>query len=629
VRRICDVPSPALYYVASVAYDPGAKLLFFTTDNSRGWRDINVVDPRTGRTRMLFKDCRIGDLVINRKDSSLWGVQHNNGYSTLMRIPAPYTERYELVELPYGRDMYDLDISPDGTYLAASVIEISGHQHLVRMETAKLIEGKSSFEELYEFENNAPSNFIFSADGRYLTGTSYYTGVSNIFRYDIVARKMEALSNTDNGFFRPLAYTSDSLITFRYTGKGFHPVIIPVVPTEDISAVQYLGQQVVEKYPVVTTWKLPPPNPNLMNIDSLAIYKGPYNSFAHLRFASLYPIVEGYKDVPAYGLRADLMDPVGFHTIDVTASYSPNQGLPEDERIHAALRYRSSSWELGGRYNAGDFYDLFGPTKSSRKGYAVELRYSDFLLNERPHTVEYSLSAAGYGNLEVLPEFQNIGTALDKFLRVGGSLTSSFLTRTLGAVEVERGLKMGLFSNATFARDDVFPKVYGKFDVALPLPFDHSSLWVRGAAGTSFGDRNQSLGNFYFGGFGNNWVDYQEVRRFREYYSFPGTELNEIGGSNFAKGQLEWTLPPVRFRRFGLPALYLNWAQLALFGSGVVTNLDLPDEQERVVDFGGQLDVKLVIFSNLESTLSFGYAAAVREHQRPTDEFMASLKILR
>ena len=30
-----------------------------------------------------------------------------------------------------------------------------------------------------------------------------------------------------------------------------------------------------------------------------------------------------------------------------------------------------------------------------------------------------------------------------------------------------------------------------------------------------------------FGGFGNNYVDHGEVKRFRSYYSFPGLELNE------------------------------------------------------------------------------------------------------
>ncbi len=629
MQRMCDVPTPALYYVASLAYDPRSGSVFYTTKNSRGWRDINVFRLDDGSSRVLFRNCRTGDLVFDRADSSLWGVRHHNGFSSLMRMPYPYTDQYELIELPYGRDMYDLDVSPDGKYLSGSVIEINGHQRLVRLRTDSLLAGNSAFEDLYEFENNAPSNFVYTDDGRYLIGTSYYTGVSNIFRYDLAGRKMEALSNTDNGFFRPIPYGRDSLIAFRYTGKGFEPVAMPVAPTEDVSAVRYLGQEVVDKYPVVTTWKLPPPNPKLINIDSLTIYKGEYNSFGAIRFASLYPIVEGYKDVPAYGIRGEMMDPVGFQAIDFTGSYSPNRGLSESERFHAAARYRSAFWELALKYNSGDFYDLFGPTKSSRKGYSAELSYNGSIVNERPTVIGYTLSAAGYGGLEVLPEFQNIGTSFDKFFRVAGSISGSYLLRTLGSVDYERGYTGGLYSNATYASTSVYPKVYAKGEIGLPFLVDHSTLWLRASSGVSFGDRSKSLTNFYFGGFGNNWVDYQEIRRFREYYSFPGVELNAIGGANFAKGQLEWTLPPIRFKRFGIPSLYCNWTQITLFTSAISTNLDRPEERARVADVGGQIDWKLVIFSNLESTFSAGYAAAIAEHQRPTDEVMFSLKILR
>ena len=84
---------------------------------------------------------------------------------------------------------------------------------------------------------------------------------------------------------------------------------------------------------------------------------------------------------------------------------------------------------------------------------------------------------------------------------------------------------------------------------------EHSSLWLRTAAGKSWGDRDNAFANFFFGGFGNNWIDYQEVCRYRDHYAFPGVELNEIGGTDFVKATLEWTLPPVRFQRLGRPSL--------------------------------------------------------------------------
>jgi len=135
--------------------------------------------------------------------------------------------------------------------------------------------------------------------------------------------------------------------------------------------------------------------------------------------------------------------------------------------------------------------------------------------------------------------------------------------------------------------------------------------------------------NFYFGGFGNNWVDHGEIRRYRDYYSFPGVEINDVGGSSFVKALLEWDLPPLRFRRVGLPIAYANWARLAFITAGVVTNPEDELLRQRAVNAGAQLDIKMVLFSNLESTLSGGFAAAFRPHLPRSNEWMVSLKILR
>ena len=77
---------------------------------------------------MLIRDGRIGDLVVNPKDKSIWGLRHLNGLVTLVRIPPPYTGWTQVHTFPYGRIPFDLDISPDGTLLSASVGEINGDQ---------------------------------------------------------------------------------------------------------------------------------------------------------------------------------------------------------------------------------------------------------------------------------------------------------------------------------------------------------------------------------------------------------------------------------------------------------------------------------------------------------------------
>jgi len=124
-------------------------------------------------------------------------------------------------------------------------------------------------------------------------------------------------------------------------------------------------------------------------------------------------------------------------------------------------------------------------------------------------------------------------------------------------------------------------------------------------------------------------LNHKNVNRYREFYAFPGLELNEIGGTNFLKGMVEWTLPPLRFSSLGWPSLYANWASLSFFGSAIATNLDPDYEGVEVANAGTQLNLKIVFFSSLQTTLSAGYAFAFEEGRGPREELMLSFKILR
>ena len=42
---------------------------------------------------------------------------------------------------------------------------------------------------------------------------------------------------------------------------------------------------------------------------------------------------------------------------------------------------------------------------------------------------------------------------------------------------------------------------------------------------------------------GNNWIDYLGERRFRDASSFPGAEINRLGGKIFYKSLFELQLP--------------------------------------------------------------------------------------
>ncbi len=632
LRRIVDVKDPAMYFVSSLAYDNDTGTLFYTTNNNQ-WRDLNAVNVDTRKSERLMRsssplDVRTGDLTFNPADRSLWGVRHSGGYSSIVRIPYPYEEWNRVHTMDFVEVIFDIDISPDGKYLSAALFDISGNHKLILMETEQLLDGEFSYRTIQDFEENTPANFTFSPDGQYLYGSTYFSGVSNIVRYDIENDELNWITNGETGYFRPVPVSEDSLLAFRYTGDGFLPVMLADQRQESISSISFLGHEVVMQQPIVRDWYLSPSGTSSVDTDELITYRGNYSPASNIRLTSAYPIVRGYQDYANVGMRFNLKDRVLFHQLDFSLSYTPTDRLDIDERFHATLNYKVRRWNFFANYNADDFYDLFGPTKTSRKGYSFGLNYEGSIIYDTPRLMNYNLNAAYYGGIEQLPDFQNIEVRIPDFFITTASLNYQYLLHSLGAVDHEKGYRWRGISYFNFADGTLYPRVLSNFDYGIQLPIRHSSLWLRTSVGYSFGDREEPLANFFFGGFGNNWVDYRAFRRYREHHTFPGVELNSIGGTNYGKMMVEWTIPPIRFRRFGFVSLYSNWAQLTLFSSGIVTNVDNTDYQRRVYNIGTQLDFRLVILSVLESTLSFGYAAAFEDGRSMTDEFMVSLRIL-
>jgi hypothetical protein len=628
MSNIHDVEGPALYYVCSLTFDPASRTIFYTTDNNN-WRDLMAVNVDTHKATKLITNARTGDLVFNAADKSLWGTRHNNGLSAIVRAVPPY-DSFQLVwAYPYGTDVYDLDISPDGKSMSAALVELSGRQKLVRYDLEKLAHGDAEFEVIHDFDYSSPADFVFSADGRYLYGTSYETGVSNIFRIDLQNNnELAALSNAETGLFRPLPLRDGSLLAFEYTANGMIPVKLDEKPIQDANAVKYLGQEIVEKYPLVKQWKIDPAES--VDLARLTTGAGRYNPAREIKLMSVYPIVQGYKNGAAAGARISFSDDLGLSGLETTLSYSPDQSLRSSERGHIGINYHYWDWKVSGFWNNADFYDLFGPTKTSRKGYAAKLEHTTHLLFKPPtRTLDWNWSFAGYSGLEALPDFQNVSTAnITRFLSAKTSVRYQYLERSLGAVDDEKGIRWEAGSTMSVAASKAYPQIYGNLDYGFLTALDHSPVWLRFSTGRSFGDRTEPFGNFYFGGFGNNWVDHQEINRYREYSSFPGFDLNQIGVHDYTKALVEWSLPPLRFARLGSTYASCNWARLSLFSSGLAGNLGLRSDRQLRADAGAQLDLRFVLFSYLNSTLSFGFARATGPQAKSPGEFMISLKLL-
>ena len=219
--RSVDIKGPRIYTVTSLAYDPDAPDALLHDRQQRLSRPRLASIRETGQARTLLRDARIGDLAFNRADRSLWGVRHLNGLATLVRIPPPYPDWKQVHTCRTARSIYDLDVSPDGRSSSRLVRRDHRPADAARARrprrcsraTRRRSRASTSAVACRPTSSSRPT-------AKYLYGSSYYTGVSNIFRYDLATGKLEAVSNTETGFFRPVPLGGDSLVVFRYTGRA-------------------------------------------------------------------------------------------------------------------------------------------------------------------------------------------------------------------------------------------------------------------------------------------------------------------------------------------------------------------------------------------------------------------------
>ena len=630
IRRLADVKGAMLYKVTSLAWDPKGETLFYTSDNY-ALRDVRALDVRTGEERLLLEDQRIGELAFDGAGQALWGVRHASGLATLVRIPAPYREWSQVLTFPYGVVPYDLDVSPDGKLLSASTSEVNGDQYLRVWELAKLQAGDAKPLSEFRFGQSVPEGFVFSPDGRWLYGTSYYTGVSNVFRYEVATGKVDAVTNAESGFFRPVPLPDGRLVVFHYTGEGFVPAMLEAPrPLEDVSAIRFLGAELAARRPLVTTWQVPPPS----KADPAAIAplrRAPYVPLRELSVHGGYPVMEGYKDSIAAGWHLELEDALRFGALGLTAAYSVDAAVPERERPHAALDWRYLGWHAGVSWNRSDFYDLFGPTKRSRKGLATKLGWDRALVHDLPRRLDLALEAAFYEGLDALPGYQNVRSPVTRLGTASATLRYAMLRRSLGAVDDEKGVSWELGVDGSWAYRTVVPQGHGALSLGLPL-FAHASVWSRTSAGLSGGERADPLAGFYFGGWKNNWVDSRAPQRYRDLDTLPGFAIDAFGAQSFAREQVELKLPPIMFERAGTPAFYLNWLRPSLFATGLLLDpADLPPgplSRSLRGDAGAQVDLRFMVMHWYEMTLSGGWAVGFEPMGRRTDAWMLSLKIL-
>jgi hypothetical protein len=624
IRKVADLDGPALYYSTHLAYDAERNQIYISEHNNK-YRSLVRVDAASGKKETVMPFTRTGDLVFNPADRSIWGVRLDNGYSTLVKIPEPYEEILPMFVAPFGQAVFDLDISSDGKHLSASLSGIGGEQEVVLFEISSLEAGSRDYRTVHKLDDNTLTQFKFSPDNRYLIGTSYYTGVSNIWRVGLEEDSFDLLSNTETGFFMPLQHHPDSLFVLRFYRDGMLPGKIPLQVLHEANAIDFIGNHVVQRHPVVEEWSLPPPPP----VDTANVAEGPYRPWREMFLNNAWPDLAGYKNTIAAGYRVLWSDPLSLSKIDLFLAGSPWSPYEDKQKIHAQLDLSYWNWTLTSSYNKADFYDLFGPTKRSRAGYTIGLSHEKLNTMRDPYRWSYNFGIYTYGDLEVLPQYQNVATPIRDFQAATAGFQLQKMRRTLGGIDNEKGYKWAVSGLTYYARQELYPSVTSNQDIGFLVPgIRNTSFWIRNSIGQSFGKRSSALSNFYLGGFRNNYVDWRDSRQYRTSIAFPGADIDEISAHQYMRTMAELSTRPIRMQNLGATWLYPTYIHTTLFGTHLATDPFRTENARNLFNLGIQTDLELVMFSYLKTTWSAGYARLFESGMDSKGQWLLSVKLL-
>ena len=206
----------------------------------------------------------------------------------------------------------------------------------------------------------------------------------------------------------------------RFSSKGLTPVRFPYKEITDCESVEYLGQKAYENNPRLASLAHLGENTALPAFSEVYDSIKPYRHIKEMAFQGAYPDISGFTDAtawnnvtPVLGYHITFTDPLGFSSIDLSVGASPWSNNPWKNRFHAAVEYKLKAWNFHASWNKTDFYDLFGPTRTSRRGYNIGLSYEREYTMQPPFKWHWGASVNAYGDMDALPMYQNVSVGND------------------------------------------------------------------------------------------------------------------------------------------------------------------------------------------------------------------------
>ena len=198
------------------------------------------------------------------------------------------------------------------------------------------------------------------------------------------------------------------------------PTRITGTPIKDAAPITFLGERLAEEKPVVQSWIVG--SPADIPWETMPKKDGVYRLAGGLKSESFYPIVQGYKDSPAVGMRWNLSDPLQLNRLSVSASYSPDTGLPGDERVAPAGAV--PALRLARRRAAGTTRTstiCSGRPRPAARDTASSVGRKWTLIYDDPRRLELDVDGAYSGNLDRLPDYQNVPVDVNDLVTINAN----------------------------------------------------------------------------------------------------------------------------------------------------------------------------------------------------------------
>ena len=627
-RKLAPVETSNLYSVCYVAVDEPGDRLFVTTQNNL-FRGIAVYDMATGKKLQQKYFTRVASIAYNPVKQRLYGIMLNEGKATLVYFSSDLSKEVTLYTFKFGETISDLAMSHDGKSLMACYNRLDGEQSLIEFDVDGMDVGKIDYKTLFHDEGTTLYQYQYSFDDSCLIGTSYYTGVGNLWQINRRTGKFDLLTNVQTGIYSPVEYGCDSLFAMSFSHEGLQPVTLKKNVIHDANPITFMGQMAYNRNPVLKKWtEMLRANREAPDTTHYDTEVKAYNSLTNLKLAGAYPDIAGFKNTVVAGYRMFFTDPVGYHTLKMFVGMSPWSNEKTWKKIHLGLNWKYGFWSADAYLNKSDFYDLFGPTKMGRAGYSVGVNYNYTNSLREPFTWGWTANVSAYGLLDAIPLYQNVSVDVNNMQSATIGLNFNKVRATIGAAQYESGYKGSASLSSFLVGGHLFSQVDVAYDQGFLLPFTRNlSLWLRGAAGKVFGDDNSSFGYTYFGGFRNNYLDNRNAWLYRSAEAMPGADIDEIAAREYGKLTAEVIAPPIRFSNVGIPILYPRNVQFTAFSTLLATD-PFRSGRQNYVNIGAQCSIDMVLFSYLKTTWSVGYANMVYGFDKCKGQWMLSLKIL-